>query len=93
MAKVKFVPNAAGFRELLSSSELSAYLQSKGEAVASAARISAPVESGDYRDSIHVEMVQHPTRIVAQVHASDWKSHIIEADTGNLARALDAAVG
>lgn len=93
MAKVRFVPNPAGFRELLHSPELAAYLLARAERVAAAARATAPVESGAYRDSITAETVDHPSRVVAQVHARDWKAHIIEADTGNLARALDSAGG
>ena len=48
-------------------------------------------ETGAYEASIHVEMETHPSRVVAHVVASDWKSHILEARYGILARALDAA--
>jgi hypothetical protein len=91
MAKVRFVPNPAGFRELLSSPELSAHLQSIAERVAAAARSSAPVDTGTYQSSIGVMVEKHPTRVVAHVTSSDPDAGIIEAHTGNLARALDAA--
>lgn len=91
MAKVRFVPNGAGFRELLHSEGVKSMLEAKAEAVASTARSNAPVETGEYRDSIAVRVVDHPTRSVAQVYSSDDKAHVIEARTGNLARALDAA--
>ena len=91
MAKVRFVPNSAGFRELLHDPKLAAFLMDKAEAVASAARSSAPRDTGAYADSIETRQVDHPTRVVAQVVATDWKSQIIEANTGNLARSLDAA--
>lgn len=88
---VLFVPDSAGFRKLLKSPELAAHLKSRAEAVASAARDSAPVDTGDYQNSIGVEVVEHPTRVVARVKATDPKSLLIESRTGNLARALNAA--
>lgn len=91
MARVRFVPDSAGFRELLKSPEMAAHLKTRADAVASAARSTAPRDTGAYADSIDVRIVEHPTRVVAQVFADDWKSQIIEANTGNLARALDAA--
>lgn len=91
MAKVRFVPQASGFRELLHSSELAAFLEGKAQAVASAARSNAPVETGEYVDSIDVVIDDHPTRVVAHVVATAEHAMVIEANTGNLARALDAA--
>jgi hypothetical protein len=91
MAKVRFVPQASGFRELLHSAELSAFLEGKAQAVASAARSGAPVDSGEYAESIDVVMDDHPTRVVAHVVATAEHAMVVEANTGNLARALDAA--
>lgn len=57
------------------------------EKVASTARATAPVDSGNYREDIDVK-VKHQKRVVALVIARDWKSMLIESKTGNLARAL-----
>ena len=67
-------------------------LERRAEQVADAARSSAPVKTGEYRDSIAVEMGS-TDRATAHVVAHDRKSHIIESRTGNLARALDSAGG
>jgi hypothetical protein len=58
------------------------------EAVAAAARGGAPVESGDYQRSIHVEVVDHPSRVVAHVVADVPYAMVVEAATGNMARSL-----
>ena len=67
--------------------------KAEAERVAARARASAPVATGAYRDSIHVKT--EPRSGVGDwahsyVVADDWKAHIIEARTGNLARALGA---
>lgn len=86
-----FVPNAAGYREFLHSEPLAADMKRRGEAVAAAAQASAVRESGDYADSVAVIVEDHPSRVVAHVSASVPYAAAIEARTGNLARALDAA--
>lgn len=58
----------------------------RAERVAERARADAPILTGDYRDSIHVEEDRDGYRVVAGTdHAL-----VVEADTGNLVRALDA---
>ncbi len=89
MARVEF--HAGNLAEALKSPELAAMLKERAEAVASAARSSARVDTGEYRDSITVEVVEHPSRVVAQVHAKAAHSWVVEANTGNLARALGSA--
>lgn len=89
-AKVKVLD--PGVRELLQDPGVAADLARRGQAVAAAARASAPVATGAYRDSI--QMTTSTTdRAVVRVGSSDPKAFIIEAKTGNLARALDAAGG
>lgn len=51
------------------------------------AKASAPVDSGAYRDSIHIETV-HTDRMVKRVVADVPYAMAVEADTGNLARSL-----
>jgi hypothetical protein len=65
-------------------------LEARAAAVASAAKSSAPVDSGDYQASIHVETA-HTDRMVKRVVADVSYAMVVEADTGNMARALDAA--
>lgn len=59
-------------------------------AVLSAAKSNAPVDEGTYRDELHIEWTT-TDRIVGRVVSSVDYGMVIEADTGNLARALDAA--
>ena len=79
-----------GMKALLNSSEVRADLTERAERVAAAARASAPVESGAYRDSITV--VQDSTdRAAVRVTSTAPHGFTVEAATGNLSRALDAA--
>ncbi len=79
--------NSRGMQEVLTSQGVRRVLRQEAQEVAARARATAPVASGEYRDSITV--VDATTdRAVARVIATDPKSHVIEARTGNLARAL-----
>lgn len=55
------------------------------------AKANAPVDSGDYRDGIEIRHRDAQFRRVTEVVGTDEKTMIIEAKTGNLARALKAA--
>lgn len=94
MAKVvtQIKINNRGAAELLKSPEVRALLRQRAEAVAARARASAPTDTHDYQESIHVESAT-TDRAVERVVADDWKAHIIESKTGNLARALGAEGG
>lgn len=93
MATVKFVPNPAGFRELLTSPGVSGDLKSRADRVAAQATSTAPRDSGEYAAGIEVVMENHRDRVVAHVVATAPHSMRVEANTGNLARSLDAAGG
>lgn len=80
------------FREKGHSPEVTAIVVAKAEEVAAAARASALVDTGAYRDSIHVEVESWPSRNVARVIASDPKAMLIESKTGNLVRAMNGVV-
>ena len=82
--------NSRGMQQLLNSGEVEAFLRGRIESALSAARSSAPVATGAYRDSLRVE-IAHTDRVVARVVSDVDHAMIVEADTGNLARALDAA--
>lgn len=82
--------NGAGVKEVLNSSEVRDMLTDKAEDVLAAAKASAPVDTGEYRDSLGI--VQDTTdRAVVRVASTAPHGMIVEAKTGNLARALDAA--
>lgn len=55
------------------------------------AKATAPVDSGDYRDKLMVEHHDSRYRQTARVVGTDPKTLLVEAKTGNLARALKAA--
>lgn len=93
MAKTKVKIHSAGIRDILTSSGVESHLRARMEVAAAAARASAPVASGAYRDSIHVEEVRRQDRVVVRVVADVPHALAVEAGTGNLARALDAAGG
>lgn len=81
--------NYKGVGEVLNSTGVRADLTSRAERVLSAAQGSAPVASGEYRDGLHI--IQDTTdRAVVRVSGGTDHDWIVEANTGNLARALDA---
>lgn len=89
-AKVQL--KSAGMRELLNSAGVRADLTRRAGSVLARAEASAPVETGQYRDGLHI--VQATTdRAVTRVASSAPHAWAVEARTGNLARALDAAGG
>lgn len=58
----------------------------------SAARSNAPVATGAYRASLHVETT-HTDRVVKRVRSNLPYALVVEARKGVLSRALDAAGG
>lgn len=84
--------NQSFYDQLLVSPAVEALVKAPAEKVASVARQTAPVDSGAYRDRIQVT-TKRQKRVVALVQATDDKSMIIEARTGNLARAVRAVGG
>lgn len=94
MASVRVVLNLAGIRELKRSPGVTSLIESKGRAVLEAARAGAPVVSGEYQQSLKLVMDTHPiSGSVAHVITTSDHGFIVEANTGNLSRALDAAGG
>ena len=73
--------------------DVTPHMAKLGGLVVADAKANAPVASGAYRDSIHLEMVRHGDRTVAQIVADVPYAMSVEADTGNLTRSLDAAGG
>lgn len=92
MARVEVELNHAGMAELLKSAGVRADLERRAERVLAAARASAPVDTGEHRDSLHIELVT-TDRATVRVRNETDHSWVLEASTGHLARALDAAGG
>ena len=80
--------NDGYFDELGNSAPVERIVVGAAEDAASVARSTAPVDSGEYRDSIHVEVDRAAHRVVAKVVASSDHSMLVESQTGNLSRAL-----
>jgi Bacteriophage HK97-gp10, putative tail-component len=94
MARTKIKVLLPGIRELKRDPGVAAFVAERAERVAAAARAGAPVESGTYRDSISVTSDVHPVSgAVSHIGAHVDYAMTVEANTGNLTRALDAAGG
>ena len=89
MARTRVKMNSAGVREILNSSEVRAELRRLAGPVADRARSDAPRDTGEYADSIKVEDAT-TDRAVVRVVARAPHARLVEARTGNLARALGA---
>lgn len=87
MAEVQI--NNKFFEDLGRSPEVTRLCVEAAEKIAAAARATAPVDSGDYRRGIRVEVVARAHRNVALVVGADPKTMLIESTTGNLARSLN----
>lgn len=61
------------------------------ERALAAAQASAPVDTGDYRNGLHIEEVKRAHRTTYMVVGSDAKTLLVESQTGNLAKALKKA--
>lgn len=88
MSLSRFKLNSAGIQSYLDGKNgVEALLDAKANQVAAVAQAGAPVASGDYAASIHVE-TDHTDRMVKRVIADVPYAMVVEADTGNLARSL-----
>lgn len=92
MAKVRVKLHSPGVKGLLTDDRVRAHLKNLGERVAAAARGSAPVDTGEYRDGITV-WSETTDRAVVGIGSTARHAPVVEAKTGNLLRALDAAGG
>lgn len=94
MAKVKVTVNQRGIAQLLNSAGVQGDIADRGERILAAARADAPVESGEYRDNLHLEKVTRADGVEGvQVTSGTDHDIYVEAEHGTLARALDAAAG
>lgn len=84
--------NHGGMRDLLNSPGVRAELTRRAERVLARAKPTAPVESGEYQASLHIEQ-DTTDRAVVRVVAGTDHGMAVEANHGTLARALGAAGG
>jgi hypothetical protein len=92
MARVRVDLRSAGMRDLLRDPGVVGDLRDRADRVLASATGSAPVDSGAYKDSLEVRVVEHNGRPVAQVHATAPHAMVVESRTHTLARALDAGL-
>jgi len=93
MANLKVKLYSPGMAEMMKSEKVKAELHRIAERAAAAARASAPVKTGAYLAGIEVVDEVHKDRVVSRVVADVKYATTVEANTGNLARSLDAAKG
>lgn len=89
MTTVKF--DQSFFDNMMRSAGVDSMCQEIARDVMATAKMSAPADTGDYRDGIIMRRRRSGYRNTWVVEGTDWKTMIIEARTGNLARALKSA--
>lgn len=89
MARPRVELVRGGVQGLLQDVGVRAYLADLADKVQSEAVATAPVETGNYRDSIG-RVSTTTDRAVERVVATAPHAHLVEARTGNLAAALSA---
>lgn len=82
--------NERFFDEILRSAQVDGLCRAKADQALAVARATAPVDTGAYRDGLAVEPRESAHRRSWRVVGHDPKTLLIEARTGNLARALKA---
>lgn len=76
------------FEEIGKSAGLTSFTKGVAEQIMTNAQASAPVDTGDYAAAFELVMHNGKDRNVWIVRNNDWKALLIEAKTGNLARAM-----
>lgn len=89
-ASVVYRPEPDGYHDLLNALQLRLRLTPLADRVLQLAKANAPVDTGAYRDGLHIEQ-DSTDRVAVRVAGGTAYDVIVEANTGNLARALDAA--
>jgi hypothetical protein len=86
--RAKFVKSESGIVELMKSESIRSALRPAAEQTLARAQASAPFESGEYRGSLHIEDAELDDRAALLVGSNAPHALIVEANTGNLARAI-----
>lgn len=88
MARSRVVLHQGAIDDLVNDPGVKADVRRRAEAVLDEAVANAPRLTGEYADGLHVE--EHPGGEFRVAGSSDHDIYV-EAETGNLARSLDAA--
>jgi hypothetical protein len=83
--------NDAAFVEMGKSAGVRRLTEEAAARVLSAARASAPVDTGDYKAGLGMRLRETRFRVVWLVVGTDWKTMLVESKTANLQKALRAA--
>ncbi len=83
--------NPKFFETVLREPKVEALVDAVAGQVLATAKATAPVDTGEYRDGLHLEHHDSRFRRTTRVVGSDDKTMLIESKTGNLARATKAA--
>ena len=83
--------NPRFFETILREPKVEAVVDAAAQRTLAAAKANAPVDTGAYRDGLHIEHHDSRYRRAARVVGSDDKTMLIESKTGNLARAVKGA--
>jgi hypothetical protein len=92
MAKVRIKLNSPGMKDLLNDPGVREFLHGLADEVLATAQATAPVVTGEYRDSLTVWDAT-TDRAVVRVGTDAPHGYLVESRTGNLSRAVDAAGG
>ena len=85
--------NSVFFDNIMKSAGVENLVKEKAEAALSITRHTAPVDSGDYKKRLGLERYSSQYRFAWRVVGRDWKTLLIEAKLGILARAIMAVRG
>lgn len=83
--------NQKFFDEILNSAGVKSLTTLAANRALAYAKASAPVDIGAYRDGLEIEEVKREHRTTVMVVGHDPKTLLVEAQTGNLAKALRKA--
>lgn len=93
MARTRVELNSAAIQKMLDGGNgIREDLQQRAQAVLAQAESIAPVKTGNYRDGLQV-VEEHTDRVVFRVGSKAPHAHLVEAQSGVMAKALDAAGG
>lgn len=84
----KVVFNQKFFDSIMRSAGVQSMERDVAERVLARAQETAPYDSGDYRNGLRIRRAERQYRTAFLVEGTDWKTLLVEAKTGNLARAL-----
>lgn len=83
--------NPKYFNAIMRAAGVQVLQREAAERVLAKAKATAPYDSGDYQRGLRIKKRASQYRDVYIVEGTDWKTLLVEAKTGNLARALKSA--